>query len=109
MDSRDHLRTRVSRPEQRMETVEQLVSFHHIQVQLHGGAPWGFTLKGGLEHGEPLIITKIEEGGKAAQCRKLRVGDELVNICGSELYGSRQEALVLIKGSYRTLRMVVRR
>ncbi|TWW63548.1 Protein Shroom2 [Takifugu flavidus] len=41
-----------------METVEQLVSFHHIQVQLSGGAPWGFTLKGGLEHGEPLIITK---------------------------------------------------
>lgn len=42
-----------------METVEQLVSFHHIQVQLSGGAPWGFTLKGGLEHGEPLIITKV--------------------------------------------------
>lgn len=43
-----------------METVEQLVSFHHIQVQLSGGAPWGFTLKGGLEHGEPLIITKVK-------------------------------------------------
>jgi protein Shroom len=42
-----------------METVEQLVSFNHIQVQLSGGAPWGFTLKGGLEHGEPLIITKV--------------------------------------------------
>ncbi|KAG5852134.1 hypothetical protein ANANG_G00059220 [Anguilla anguilla] len=95
--------------EQRMETVEQLVSFHHIQVQLQGGAPWGFTLKGGLEHGEPLIITKIEDGGKAAQCKKLRVGDELVNINGSVLYGSRQEALILIKGSYRILKMVVRR
>ncbi|KAI1898896.1 hypothetical protein AGOR_G00077120 [Albula goreensis] len=95
--------------DQRMETVEQLVSFHHIQVQLQGGAPWGFTLKGGLEHGEPLIITKIEDGGKAAQCKKLRVGDELVNINGSALYGSRQEALILIKGSYRILKMVVRR
>ncbi|KAJ8416761.1 hypothetical protein AAFF_G00326390 [Aldrovandia affinis] len=95
--------------EQRMETVEQLVSFHHIQVQLQGGAPWGFTLKGGLEHGEPLIITKMEDGGKAAQCKKLRVGDELVNINGSALYGSRQEALILIKGSYRILKMVVRR
>ncbi|XP_015206952.2 protein Shroom4 isoform X1 [Lepisosteus oculatus] len=92
-----------------METIEQLVSFHHIQVQLNGGAPWGFTLKGGLEHGEPLIITKIEEGGKAALCKKLRVGDELVNINGSALYGSRQEALILIKGSYRILKMVVRR
>ncbi|KAL0189226.1 hypothetical protein M9458_016325, partial [Cirrhinus mrigala] len=50
----------------------------------------------------------IEEGGKAAQCKKLRVGDELVNINGSALYGSRQEALILIKGSYRVLKIVVR-
>uniref|UniRef100_A0A4W4DM39 PDZ domain-containing protein n=1 Tax=Electrophorus electricus TaxID=8005 RepID=A0A4W4DM39_ELEEL len=92
-----------------METVEQLVSFNHVHVHLNGGAPWGFTLKGGLEHGEPLIITKIEEGGKADQCKKLRVGDELVNINGSALYGSRQEALILIKGSYRVLKIVVRR
>ncbi|XP_033465666.2 shroom family member 4 isoform X1 [Epinephelus lanceolatus] len=92
-----------------METVEQLVSFHHIQVQLSGGAPWGFTLKGGLEHGEPLIITKIEDGGKAALCKKLKVGDELININGSALYGSRQEALILIKGSYRILKLAVRR
>nr|XP_019960558.1 PREDICTED: protein Shroom4 isoform X1 [Paralichthys olivaceus] len=92
-----------------METVEQLVSFHHIQVQLSGGAPWGFTLKGGLEHGEPLIITKIEDGGKAAHCKKLKVGDELININGSALYGSRQEALILIKGSYRILKLTVRR
>ncbi|KAM6960078.1 LOW QUALITY PROTEIN: protein Shroom4 [Tautogolabrus adspersus] len=92
-----------------METVEQLVSFHHIQVQLSGGAPWGFTLKGGLEHGEPLIITKIEDGGKVALCEKLKVGDELININGSALYGSRQEALILIKGSYQILKLAVRR
>ncbi|XP_051983502.1 protein Shroom4-like isoform X1 [Xyrauchen texanus] len=92
-----------------METVEQLVSFQLMHVQLNGGAPWGFTLKGGLEHGEPLIISKIEEGGKAAKCKKLRVGDELVNINGSALYGSRQEALILIKGSYRVLKIVIRR
>ncbi|KAJ8007853.1 hypothetical protein DPEC_G00098500 [Dallia pectoralis] len=92
-----------------METVEQLISFNHIQVQLSGGSPWGFTLKGGLEHREPLIITKIEEGGKADQCEELRVGDELVNINGSALYGSRQEALILIKGSFRKLKITVRR
>uniref|UniRef100_A0A4W6FN06 Shroom family member 4 n=1 Tax=Lates calcarifer TaxID=8187 RepID=A0A4W6FN06_LATCA len=50
-----------------METVEQLVSFHHIQVQLSGGAPWGFTLKGGLEHGEPLIITKSQQQQRRRQ------------------------------------------
>lgn len=30
-----------------------------VEAFLHGGAPWGFTLKGGLEHGEPLIISKV--------------------------------------------------
>ncbi|MGH0136395.1 UNVERIFIED_CONTAM: hypothetical protein FKN15_030626, partial [Acipenser sinensis] len=50
----------------------------------------------------------IEDGGKAALSKKLGVGDELVSINGSALYGSRQEALVLIKGSYRILKMVVR-
>lgn len=36
-----------------------LVSFQYVHVQLAGGAPWGFTLKGGLEHGEPLIVSKV--------------------------------------------------
>ncbi|KAJ1101555.1 hypothetical protein NDU88_006622 [Pleurodeles waltl] len=84
-------------------------SFQCIHVQLQGGAPWGFTLKGGLEHGEPLIVSKIEDGGKAALCRMMQIGDELVNINGTPLYGSRQEALILIKGSYRILKMIVRR
>uniref|UniRef100_A0A8C0IML7 Shroom family member 4 n=1 Tax=Chelonoidis abingdonii TaxID=106734 RepID=A0A8C0IML7_CHEAB len=87
----------------------RLVSFQYVHVQLQGGAPWGFTLKGGLEHGEPLIVSKVEDGGKAALSRKMRPEDELVNINGTPLYGSRQEALVLIKGSYRTLKMIVRR
>ncbi|XP_063288309.1 protein Shroom4 isoform X1 [Pelobates fuscus] len=80
-----------------------------IHVLLQGGAPWGFTLKGGLEHGEPLIISKIEDGGKASMSEKMEVGDELVNINGTPLYGSRQEALILIKGSYKILKMIVRR
>lgn len=34
-----------------------------VEVLLTGGAPWGFTLKGGREHGEPLIITKVRGVG----------------------------------------------
>ncbi|KAJ1061033.1 hypothetical protein K5549_002320 [Capra hircus] len=34
----------------------------YLEAFLQGGAPWGFTLKGGLEHGEPLIISKIISG-----------------------------------------------
>lgn len=34
-----------------------------VEAFLHGGAPWGFTLKGGLERGEPLIISKVRIAG----------------------------------------------
>ncbi|XP_069666829.1 protein Shroom4 isoform X9 [Haliaeetus albicilla] len=57
----------------------------------------------------PLFVAQVEDGGKAALSRRLQPGDELVNISGTPLYGSRQEALILIKGSYRTLKMIVRR
>lgn len=58
-----------------------------VEVQLSGGAPWGFTLKGGREHGEPLVITKIEEGSKAAAVDKLLAGDEIVAINDVSLSG----------------------
>jgi hypothetical protein len=38
-------------------------SFQYVPVQLQGGAPWGFTLKGGLEHCEPLTVSKVGTGG----------------------------------------------
>ncbi|XP_060126066.1 protein Shroom4-like [Zootoca vivipara] len=86
-----------------------LLSYQHVPVHLAGGAPWGFTLEGGLEHGKPLVVSKVEDGGKASLSQNMCPGDELVNINGTPLYGSRQEALILIKGSYRTLKMIVRR
>ncbi|XP_047621072.1 LOW QUALITY PROTEIN: protein Shroom2 [Phacochoerus africanus] len=80
-----------------------------VEVQLSGGAPWGFTLKGGREHGEPLVITKIEEGSKAAAVGKLLAGDEIVGINDVGLSGFRQEAICLVKGSHKTLKLVVKR
>ncbi|XP_076014495.1 protein Shroom2 isoform X2 [Genypterus blacodes] len=79
-----------------------------VNAYLSGGAPWGFTLKGGLEHREPLLITKVEEGSKAAAV-SLQVGDELVNINEIPLSGYRQEAICLVKGSHKTLSVVVKR
>ncbi|XP_057359231.1 protein Shroom3-like [Manis pentadactyla] len=81
----------------------------YLEAFLQGGAPWGFTLKGGLEHGEPLIISKVEEGGKAALVSsRLQAGDEVVHINEVALSSSRREAVSLVKGSYKTLRLVVR-
>lgn len=34
-------------------------SWKLVDVFLSGGAPWGFTLRGGVEHREPLLITKV--------------------------------------------------
>ncbi|KAM7410446.1 hypothetical protein PAMA_001742 [Pampus argenteus] len=79
-----------------------------VDVFLSGGAPWGFTLRGGQEHREPLLITKVEEGSKAAAV-SLQVGDELVNINEIPLSGYRQEAICLVKGSHKTLSLVVKR
>ncbi|XP_073707837.1 protein Shroom2-like [Garra rufa] len=79
-----------------------------VDVTLAGGAPWGFTLRGGLEHREPLLITKVEEGSKAATAR-LQAGDELINVNNFSLSGYRQEAICLIKGSHKTLSLVVKR
>lgn len=83
--------------------------FVYLEALLEGGAPWGFTLKGGLERGEPLIISKIEEGGKADSVSSgLQAGDEVIHINEVALSSSRREAVSLVKGSYKTLRLVVR-
>ncbi|KAJ0009534.1 hypothetical protein NQD34_001236 [Periophthalmus magnuspinnatus] len=79
-----------------------------VEVQLRGKAPWGFTLRGGTEHKEPLVITKVEEGSCAAAVR-LQVGDELVGVNSVILCGSRQEAISLVKSSHKTLALVLRR
>ncbi|XP_054450439.1 protein Shroom3 [Pteronotus mesoamericanus] len=56
------------------------------------------------------VSEQIEEGGKAdLVSSKLRAGDEVVHINEVVLSSSRREAVSLVKGSYKTLRLVVRR
>ncbi|KAK2857199.1 hypothetical protein Q5P01_005934 [Channa striata] len=79
-----------------------------VEVRLQGKAPWGFTLRGGSEHREPLLITKVEQGSAAAAVR-LQPGDEMVSVNSVPLSGSRQEAICLVKRAHRSLTLVVRR
>ncbi|MBN3303073.1 SHRM2 protein, partial [Amia calva] len=51
---------------------------------------------------------RVEEGSKAASVR-LQAGDEIVGINEVPLSGYRQEAICLVKGSHRTLTLVVKR
>ncbi|XP_074520478.1 protein Shroom2-like isoform X2 [Halichoeres trimaculatus] len=115
VDYRDHLRLSAGRmrwwrkadmwrgTEKEDEGDEELV-----EVLLRGKAPWGFTLRGGTEHREPLVITKVEEGSLAASV-SLRAGDTMVSVNSVPLSGSRQEAICLVKSSHKTLTLVVRR
>lgn len=79
-----------------------------VELLLRGKAPWGFTLRGGTEHREPLLITKVEEGSVAAAV-SLQAGDEMMSVNAVPLSGSRQEAICLVKSSHKTLSLVVRR
>ncbi|XP_047713558.1 protein Shroom3 [Prionailurus viverrinus] len=65
---------------------------------------------GQLTYGSLLLSEQIEEGGKAdSVSSKLRAGDEVVHINEVVLSSSRREAVSLVKGSYKTLRLLVRR
>lgn len=58
---------------------------------------------------ERTYIFQIEEGSKAAVVDKLLAGDEIVGINDVSLSGFRQEAICLVKGSHKTLKLVVKR
>lgn len=48
--------------EQQRREVEEEEDEELVEVLLQGKAPWGFTLRGGSEHREPLLITKVTSG-----------------------------------------------
>ena len=56
------------------------------------------------------MSVQVEEGGKADRLEQpLLVGDEIIIINDVELSGYRQEAIALVKGSYKTLQLTIRR
>ncbi|NXV19154.1 SHRM2 protein, partial [Cepphus grylle] len=56
-----------------------------------------------------MLFLQIEDGSKAAAVDKLLAGDEIVGINDVGLSGFRQEAICLVKGSHKTLKLVVKR
>ncbi|XP_051531470.1 protein Shroom2-like isoform X1 [Myxocyprinus asiaticus] len=82
--------------------------FEFLELILTGGSPWGFTLRGGLEYHEPLLVTKVEDGSPAALGR-LQIGDEIVSVNSLLLSGYRQEAICLVKSSHKTLSLGIKR
>ncbi|XP_061116372.1 PDZ and LIM domain protein 5-like isoform X2 [Conger conger] len=53
----------------------------NYSVSLAGPAPWGFRLQGGKDFNMPLTISRLTDGGKAAQAN-VAVGDLVLSIDG---------------------------
>ncbi|XP_035682861.1 protein Shroom3-like isoform X2 [Branchiostoma floridae] len=81
-----------------------------LEVLIQGGSPWGFSLTGGAEYGEPLTVHKIEAGGKAdiAGQKRLKVGDEVLYI-NKTFCNTRLHAVQLVKSASKTLNLQVKR
>ncbi|XP_063314696.1 PDZ and LIM domain protein 5 isoform X2 [Pelobates fuscus] len=53
----------------------------NYSVHLVGPAPWGFRLQGGKDFNMPLTISRLNDGGKAAQAN-IGIGDVVLSIDG---------------------------
>ncbi|XP_063824124.1 sorbin and SH3 domain-containing protein 1 isoform X4 [Ostrinia nubilalis] len=51
------------------------------EVELTGGAPWGFRMHGGADHNQPLRISRVNPGRKAS-LSGIREGDVISSING---------------------------
>ncbi|XP_077115156.1 PDZ and LIM domain protein 1 isoform X2 [Ranitomeya variabilis] len=79
----------------------------HITIE--GPAPWGFRLVGGKDFDQPLTISRVNPGSKAAQAN-LCIGDVVVSIDGENTDGmTHLEAQNKIKGCEDELCLMINR
>ncbi|XP_072112551.1 PDZ and LIM domain protein 5-like isoform X8 [Mobula birostris] len=78
-------------------------------VSLVGPAPWGFRLQGGKDFNMPLTISRLSEGGKAAQA-SIEVGDVVLSIDGVSAEGmAHLAAQNMIKACTGSLKLILQR
>ncbi|NXU18138.1 PDLI5 protein, partial [Pardalotus punctatus] len=81
----------------------------NYSVSLVGPAPWGFRLQGGKDFNVPLSISRLNDGGKAAQAR-VGIGDVVLTIDGISTDGmTHLEAQNKIKACTGNLNMTLQR
>lgn len=78
-------------------------------MSLVGPAPWGFRLQGGKDFNVPLSISRLNDGGKAAQAH-VGIGDVVLTIDGISTDGmTHLEAQNKIKACTGNLNMTLQR
>ncbi|XP_071598922.1 PDZ and LIM domain protein 5 isoform X12 [Heliangelus exortis] len=81
----------------------------NYSVSLVGPAPWGFRLQGGKDFNMPLSISRLNDGGKAAQAH-VGIGDVVLTIDGISTDGmTHLEAQNKIKACTGNLNMTLQR
>ncbi|NXC06569.1 PDLI5 protein, partial [Orthonyx spaldingii] len=81
----------------------------NYSVSLVGPAPWGFRLQGGKDFNVPLSISRLNDGGKAAQAH-VGIGDVVLTIDGISTDGmTHLEAQNKIKACTGNLNMTLKR
>ncbi|XP_050453596.1 LOW QUALITY PROTEIN: uncharacterized protein LOC126852645 [Cataglyphis hispanica] len=75
------------------------------EVTLFGGSPWGFRMHGGCDTHQPLRISRVNPGSKAAQ-QGVREGDLISNINGKSTRDlTNSEAHALLRNSGEQLKL----
>ncbi|XP_068088550.1 PDZ and LIM domain protein 5 isoform X3 [Hyperolius riggenbachi] len=81
----------------------------NYSVSLAGSAPWGFRLQGGKDFNMPLTISRLSDGGKAAQAN-IGIGDVVLTIGGISTDGmTHLEAQNKIKACTGSLSMTLQK
>ncbi|XP_053559420.1 PDZ and LIM domain protein 5 isoform X2 [Bombina bombina] len=81
----------------------------NYNVTLVGPAPWGFRLQGGKDFNMPLTISRLNDGGKAAQAN-IGIGDLVLTIDGISTDGmTHLEAQNKIKACSGSLRLTLQK
>ncbi|XP_059489484.1 uncharacterized protein LOC132204758 isoform X2 [Neocloeon triangulifer] len=77
------------------------------QVVLRGGSPWGFRMHGGADSGQPLRISRVNPGSKAAD-ESIREGEIITSINGHSTQGlPNSEAHSLMRANGDTLTLTL--
>ncbi|KRT83737.1 PDZ domain-containing protein, partial [Oryctes borbonicus] len=75
------------------------------EVVLDGGLPWGFRMHGGVDVLQPLRISRVNPGSKAAS-KGIREGDIITSINGESTRDkTNSEAHALLKNAGNTLKL----
>ncbi|XP_078259313.1 PDZ and LIM domain protein 5-like [Rhinoraja longicauda] len=76
----------IESPERESVCERERLRMSNYAVSLLGPAPWGFRLQGGKDFNMALTISRLSEGGKAAQAG-IEVGDVVLSIDGASTDG----------------------